>query len=141
MAEHAYQDVSGKKIIAGTFTGVTFTKRPVHQEIETPDGTKQVVMPGGMHGGAPYAYISMTDVGEDTQLRCQFVNLTKNEVLFGTQLTVDCKDRLETVEIILPLPPLMISEEGAYAFELVCEDEILGSCRIKATELKHSGDN
>ena len=136
LAEHVYQDISGKKIIAGTFNGVRFSRKPLTREVEQPDGTKKRLVPGGLHGGSPFAYVSLTDVGENTSLLFQFVNLTKNEVLFGKQVTVDCKDRLATVEIVLPLPPLNIAEAGVYAFELVCEGEIVGSCRISATELK-----
>ena len=142
LAEHVYDDsLSGKKIIAGTFNTVLFSKRSMVRETEVretaqPDGAKQAVIAGGMHSGSPFAYVSLTDVVEKPQLLCQFVNLTKNQVLFGNQITVDCEDRLATVELILPLPSLPISEEGFYAFELVCEGEILGSCRIKATELK-----
>ena len=136
LAEHVYTDVSGKKIIAGTFTGVTFSRKSLIREVEQPDGTKQKFIPGGMHGGSPFAYISLTDVGENTILLFQFVNLTKNAVLFVNQLTVDCEDRLATVELGLPLPPLGIGEEGVYAFEVVCEGEILGSSRIIAKESK-----
>jgi hypothetical protein len=136
LAEHVYTDLSGRKIVAGTFNGVSFSRKPLIREVQQPDGTKTHLMPGGMHGGSPYAYISLTDVGENTVLLFQFVNLTKNAVLFMNQLTVDCKDRLATVELVLPLPPLGISEEGVYAFEVVCEGEILGSSRIIAKELK-----
>lgn len=136
LAEHVYQDTSGKKIIAGTFNRVRFTRKPLLREVEQPDGTKRQIFPGGMHGGSPFAYVSLTDVSEKTVLLFQFVNLTKNVVLFGKQLTVDCKDRLATVELVLPLPPLGIAEEGVYAFEVVCEGEILGSSRIKCEELK-----
>ena len=138
LAERVYQDVSGKKIIAGTFNRVRFIRKPPIREVERPNGTKETLIPGGLHGGSPYAYISLTDVGQNTVLLLQFVNLTKNVVLFGKQLTVDCKDRLATVELVLALPPLRITEEGVYAFEIVCEQEILGSCRIHATELKFS---
>ena len=88
-----------------------------------------------MHGGSPYAYVSLTDVCENTLLQVQFVNLTKNAVLFSKEVTVNCPDRLATVELVLPLPPLPVHEPGIYAFEVVCEGDILGSCRIKAEEL------
>jgi hypothetical protein len=136
LAEHVYQDVTGKKVIAGTFNRVRFTRKPLIREVEQPDGTKTTVVPGGMHGGSPYAYISLIDVCKGTKLLLQFVNLTKNAVVFGTELTVDCDDRLQTIEIVIPLPPLPIQESGVYAFEVVCEGEILGSYRITAEELK-----
>ena len=36
----------------------------------------------------------------------------------------------------LLLPALPIQEEGVYAFEVVCEGEILGTYRITAEEIK-----
>jgi hypothetical protein len=135
LAEHVYQDVSGKKIIAGTFQDIIFGRKPLVGVVQ-PEETKQQILPGATHGGSPIAYVSLTDVGENTTLLFQFVNLTKNTVMFVKQLTVDCKDRRAVVELVVPLPPWPIAEEGVYAFEVVCEGEILGSHRINARELK-----
>ncbi|MHB1033799.1 MAG: hypothetical protein ACYC35_05315 [Pirellulales bacterium] len=135
MAEHVYQDVSGKKVIAGTFDRVRFTRKPLAREVEQPDGTKQTLIPGGMHGGSPFAYVSLTDVCEGTKLVLQFVNLTRNVVLFGKEVIVHSTDRLAMVELVFPLPPLGIQEPGGYALEVVCEGDILGSWRIRAEEL------
>jgi hypothetical protein len=135
LAERVYQDVSGKKVIAGTFNRVRFSRKPPIREVQDPDGTKRTVIPGGMQGGSPFAYVSLTDVGEGTKLLLHFVDLDRNKVLFGKEVTVDCKDRLATVELVFPLPPLPIQEAGVYAFEIVCEGAILGSCRIMAEEL------
>jgi hypothetical protein len=93
-----------------------------------------------MHSGSPYVYISLTDVFGNPRLALQFVNLSKNVVLFGTDIEVSCDDRLGTVEVVLALPPLSVQEEGTYAFEVVCEGEILGSHRITARELKLAED-
>ena len=89
-----------------------------------------------MHSGSPWAYISLTDLCEKTEFRLQFVFLAKNVVLFSMGMTVTCTDRLANVELVVPLPPLNVPEPGAYAFEIVCEGEILGSWRVTATELK-----
>jgi hypothetical protein len=136
LAEHVYEDRTGKKIIAGTFDRIGFSKKPPVKEIEQDDGTKQKIVAGGFHAGSPYVYLSLTDVCHNTKLQLKFVNLTKNLVLFGKDLEVDCNDRLATIEIVLPLPPLPISEEATYAFEVACEGEIIGSCRIRAFEIK-----
>jgi hypothetical protein len=136
LAEHVYQDVTGKKVIAGTFNQIGFKhKLPAVQERKLPDGTSQQVMLGGMHGGSPYAYISLTDVCDGVELVLQFVNLSKNQVLFGKKMAISCDDRLKTIEIVAPLPPLPVDDEGTYAFEVVCDGEILGSHRILAREL------
>ncbi len=139
LAEHVYEDKSGKKIIAGTFNSVHFSKKPSALDVNFPDGTKGNAMLGGVNAGSPYAYISMTDLCDGTELTLQFVNLGKNEVLFSTKITADGNARLGTTEIVAPLPSLPIAEEGTYAFEILCEDEILGSHRITAVELKSPG--
>lgn len=136
LADRVYQDVTGKKIIAGTFNCFLFSRRPASREVELEDGTKQTHVQGGLHAGSPYAYISLTDVCKGTTLRLQFVDLTKNKQLFGTDVTVDCNDRLRTIELVLPLPPLPIESPGTYAFEVVWEHEILGSYRITAKEIQ-----
>jgi hypothetical protein len=137
LADHVYQDVSGKKIIAGTFNQVQFKRGgPITKEAELPSGKKRKLVAGGMDGGSPYAYISITDVCKNAELQLQFVNLTTNKVLFGAKIVVNCDDRLATIELIAPLPRLPITEEGTYAFEVVCEGEIIGTHRIIAKELK-----
>ncbi|MCX5637768.1 MAG: hypothetical protein NTX52_08775 [Planctomycetota bacterium] len=135
LAEHVYEDRSGKKIIAGTFDRVMFSRKSLGR-VEQPDGTHKTIIPGGMHGGSPFAYLRFTDVCDDTTLSLQFVNLTKNQVLFRNEATLTDVARLAVVELVFPLPPLPIAEAGVYAFEVVCEGEIVGSYRITAEELK-----
>ena len=137
LADHVYEDKStGKKIIAGTFNSIRFSRKPPVKEIGAPDVTKQQYLRGGMQSGSPFVYMSLTDVCDKTKLLLQFVNLTKNAVLLGTEVEVSCKDRLGTLEVVLPLPTLPVQEEGIYAIEVVCEGEILGSHRVIAKELK-----
>ena len=135
LAEKVYQDITGKKIIAGTFNVVCFCKSSGVRQFELPDGSKRTRVAGGLHGGSPFAYISLTDIFHQTTLLLQFVNLTENQVIFSSEVTVESGDRLETVELAVPLPLLPIDEEGIYAFEVVCENEILGSCRIAGKEV------
>ncbi|OHB71405.1 MAG: hypothetical protein A2V70_15735 [Planctomycetes bacterium RBG_13_63_9] len=137
LAERVYTDITGKKIIAGTFNRVQFTRTTQFvQERQSPSGETKYFVRGGVHGGSPYAYISLTDVVDNTQLTLQFVNLTKNVVILEQQLTVQCDGRLQTIEIVAPLPPLPVCEAGVYAFEVVCEEAILGSHRVIAEELQ-----
>ena len=141
IAEHVYQDVTGKKVIAGTFNRVNFSRKPLARQVERPDGTQATVLPGGMQSGSPFAYVNMTAVGENTHLLFRFVNLTQNTVLFANEMTVHSKDRLQNVELVLPLPLLPIHEVGVYVFEVVCEGEILGAYRIVAEEIKPPEDD
>ena len=135
LADRVYQEVGGKKIIAGTFGGYKFSERPPVAEISRPDGTKQRVLRGVMQAGSPFAYLSLTDVCDSTAIQVQFVNLSKNILLFGNQVEVSNVDRLSNVELVLPLPTLPITEAGVYALQIVCEGEILGSWRVVAEDL------
>lgn len=135
LAERVYTDKTDRHIICGTFTAITIGRMSV-ETVETPDGQNRPAIVGGVDGGSPYAYISVTDVVGRAELLLQFVNLTKNEVVFQTILEVQCEERLETVEIIAPLPSLTpyfgSIGQGKFicAFEVVCESEILGSHRL-----------
>jgi len=136
LAEHIYQDITGKKVICGTFNQVLFATKPLHQDIKLPDGGSRRIILGGMQGGSPYAYLSLTDVCDNTELILQFVNLTRNQILFANKVALQKVERLSTIELVLPLPHLGIREEGTYAFEVVCEGEIIGSCRIVGKEFE-----
>lgn len=135
LADRVYEDKTGKKIIVGTFSGFKFSKKPPIAEIVRPDGKKQLVIAGGMAMGSPSAYISLTDVCDGTKLQIQFVNLSKNYVLFGNQIQLTNVDRLANVELVLPLPTLPIRESGTYAIEVLCEGEVLGSWRLMAEDM------
>jgi hypothetical protein len=135
LADRVYQDVTGKKIIAGTFNTWSFGRRSPVVDIQQPNGTTKKGLLGGTVAGSPYAYISLTDVCEGTKILVQFVNLSKNQVLFGTEGIITSVKRLMPIELIFPLPALPITEAGTYAFEIVCEGEILGSWRVMAIDL------
>jgi hypothetical protein len=141
VADHVYEDRSGKKIIAGTFNTFWFSTKPQIREVEQPDGKKQKVIPGGNRAGSPFAYVSVTDVCDGTVLTIRFVDLTRNAVLFGTEATINNVERLSAVELVFSLPELPITQAGIYALEVVCENEILGSYRITAQNLDEKGAN
>ncbi len=133
LAERIYEDkYTGQKIIAGTFNTVLMIEAPTGEDFAQPDGRKGKIVAGGLRRGDPYAYVSLTDVWDGTVLDLQFVSLDRNKVLFETQITIEKANRLETIELSIPLPPLHVSKPGTYAFEIVCEGEILGSHRIVA---------
>ncbi len=136
VADHVYEDrTTHKKIIAGTFNTFGFSTKPPIREIKQPSGEKRQVLLGGMRSGSPFAYVSLTDICDGMVLRIQFVDLTRNQVLFATEATIAKVDRLATVELVFPLPELPIRQAGIYALEVVCEDDILGSYRITAHSL------
>lgn len=131
LAERIYDDKTNKKIIAGTFNQLMIGQVPV-QQVELPDGTKKQMLIGGTDPGCPSAYMSFTDIVDGTEITLQLVNVSKNCVNFGTAFAIKSNDRLATVEIIAPLPPIAAwgIEPGTFSLDVVCEGEIIGSHRI-----------
>ncbi len=186
LADHVYEDKStGKKIIAGTFNQLLFSKKPrrpatgepaspsdssgsqasapatnggavpagAASEAAVPAGSsdparqpiapppaiasKLQAVPGGMQSGSPYLYISLTDAQGDLPLVIRYVDLESNESLFQAKATVRCKDRLQTIEMVVPLPALPTPHSGVYALELLSDGEPLASLRVKVQEIAH----
>lgn len=132
LAERIYKTNDGRFIICGTFNHVVMTKREPNSVADPVTGKVQI--PGGSTGGSPYLYLSLNSLVEKTELSIQFVSLKKNKVLYETAFAIECKDRLATVELDIPLPkfpPMNVEDSGSYAFEVVCEGEILGACRVQ----------
>ena len=140
LAENVWKTIDGRHIIAGTFNAIMFTRKEnLSKEVESEDGQKVRLIKGGRRG-SPYAFLSLTDVCEDTTLQLQFVSLNKNEVLFRTEIRLQSVNRLATYEIPIELPELNVPEAGTYAFEVVCEGELIGSRRIVAKEMPLNED-
>jgi len=143
LADHVYEDKrTGKKVIAGTFGRLFFAReRPKPQEVEQ-DGVKRRVIPGGMHAGSPYAYLSLTEVRGTIPCVLRYVALEDDKPLFQCDFEIRCDDPIETVEVVLPLPPLPTEKSGVYALELLCDNEPVGSLRVVVQEVKgQDGDN
>ncbi len=135
LAERIYEDKSGKKIIAGTFNQLLIGKMPL-PAVFNADGTETRVVPGGTDLGCPAAYVSLTDVVDGTEITLQMVHVSKNMVLFQSGLRIALMDRLATVELIAPLPPINIFtlEVGTYSLDVLWQNEIVGSHRLIVRE-------
>ncbi|HEY4261300.1 MAG TPA: hypothetical protein VGM98_14130 [Schlesneria sp.] len=127
LAERVWTLEDGRKAICGTFTKVVLSKINENRPRDA-NGTHMV--PGG-GAGAPWAYISLTGVANETVLQLQFVSLKRNAPVFSTEIQLLGKDRLATVELAIQLPMIMPTESGGYAFDVVCDGEILGSWRVE----------
>jgi hypothetical protein len=139
LAERIYEDKSNKKIICGTFNALTITKL-ANREIKSPDGTTLPLVTGGTDPGCPAVYISLTDVVDGTEITLQMANVSKNTMIFGAGLTLHTPDRLATIEIVAPLPPLssFVKEAGTFSLDVVWRGEILGSHRLLVKEIGES---
>lgn len=142
LAEQIYTDgPSGKKIIAGTFNRLIVGT--VKTQLEQPDGTKLPLLPGGVDPGCPMVYISLTDVIDGTELTLQMVDVSKNRPLFQTGVQINEKNRLATVEIVIPLPRLstFVRGLGTLSFDVLWQGEILGSHRLLVESAPSDGDS
>jgi hypothetical protein len=103
-----------------------------HLQVSTIIGT----LPEFLRAGNPYCYISLTDIRGEQILDLRYVDLSDEKVLIQVGINVRSNDPLETVEIVLPLPPLPTTKAGTFALELLWNDEPLGSHRINVMEVK-----
>jgi len=142
LADRVYEDkTTGKRVIAGTFNQLTLIPGALRpQEIEV-DGVKRAMIPGGLHAGSPYAFVSLTEIHGTISCVLRYVDLQDNKVLMETEFQVSCDDPLHTVEAVLPMPPLPADKAGIHALELLCDDEPLGSLRIIVDERKETDDD
>ena len=135
LADHVYSDVSGKKIIAGTFNRIvrkTIDLGALSLTLDPNTGKERMHVPGGSEMGCPWFYLSLTDVVGEASLIFQFVHRGDDEVLFEMPIKVQSKDRLATVEVIGVLPPIgrLLQKAGEYAFDVLCEGAVFGSHRV-----------
>lgn len=139
VADRVYQDhPSGKRIVAGIFDKLSFRKKVPSEVVgeQGEQGEQERILVGGGDPGSPYAYISMTSLRGNKRFVVRYVYLNEDKVLFQTEFGIVCENPLETAQIVFPLPKLPIVGAGAYALELLCEDEPIGVFRITAEELQ-----
>lgn len=164
LADQVYQDrETGKYIICGIFSVIHYVPNEpprtedkpaasLSEEDETDGGDE----PGGGGGGggsvppaptpvpinrlvragSPFVYLSLTELQGSGKFELRYVDLNENSLVFGTAFEVSCRDPLETIQIVIPLPPLPIPHEGVFALELLCDGELLGSHRVLAKAQK-----
>ena len=135
IADNIFTDaITGRRIICGVFNAVgIMPKLPA-----APDG-KLPVMPCGYDSGSPFIYVSLTDVHGKQEFQLRYVDLKNDTVLLQLDFEVESKNPLTTVEAVFPDPRLPISEAGVFAFELLWNDQPLGSQRISVENFKPEG--
>jgi hypothetical protein len=143
LADRIYEDkVTGKKIIAGVFNALFYTKSETPEpvaDVENPEN-QAVLVRGGMDAGSPSLYINLTEVRGDgdapTELGIHYIDMRDSVVLMRASIQVGATSPLDTVEIVVPMPTLPVPHEGVYALELLYANELLGSIRITANEAR-----
>ncbi len=142
LADHVYLDrETGKAVIAGVFSKFTVMKRPDEQRDSGSQGVLQIPITQALRAGNPFAYISLTEVRGTVRFQLRLVRLESNEVCFQTnEMVVECEDPLRTVQLVLPVLSLP-HIPGTYCFELLCENELIGSHRVIVEEVPMPGVN
>ncbi len=131
LADRVYEDKVGKKIICGTFNRIS-TGKVATQQVQMPGGGQGTVMPGGSDPGCPWAYVSLTDVMDNTTLTLEYSNIGDNTSIFQVSVQIQNNDRLATIEIVVPLPPMTVfaPKSGTYSLDVLWNKEIIGSHRV-----------
>ncbi len=121
-ADHVYQDLqTGKSVIAGAFNSVRVAGTPGHYPYPT------------------FVYAALCEVYGTTTLTLHFVDLQDNRMLLeSSPVEITCEDPLELVQIAVPVPPLPVPHEGAFAMELLADGVLLGALRIR---VEHASDD
>lgn len=138
VADHVYVDqATGKKIVAGIFHRLCFQKQENPPQVQQQGGQVTIqIGPGGQQAGSPFCYISLTEVHGEQAFELRYVDLANDRVLLATGFTTKSDSPLKTIEVVLPLPRLPVPAAGAFALELLCNNEPIGSHRIIVDELQ-----
>ncbi len=122
LADHVYSDQrNGKRVIAGTFNTIWAKSFPARHNVVT------------------FAYIALTEVHKVVSLKLVHRDLSNDEAIMESQnITVQAETPLHTVEVVTEIPPFNLPHEGAYAFEIYADGELLGSKRILAKKAEES---
>jgi hypothetical protein len=145
VADHVYEDKrTSKKIVVGIFSSLLMIKSPpaeqpaTQEEADAAAEHKRKPLSSVEQAGSPYAYINLTDLKGETQLKLRYVSLDTHEAKFETSpFRVFAASPLESVEVVVPLPILPRSP-GVYALELLAGDDPLGSYRITVQEAQQT---
>ena len=78
--------------------------------------------------------ISTLEIHGEALLELRLVKLATSEVYYQTsEFKVECPDPLRSMELVIPVPSLP-RDEGTYALELLCENELIGSHGVVVAE-------
>lgn len=131
LADKVYEDkATGKKIVAGIFNRLLIVPDLIPKRVKDDAGNETVRIPGGGNPGSPSAYFSITDFQGSAPFLLRYVDLSDSKVLLQIGLEISCKNPLETIEVVLPMPVLPMPHKGVYALELLCKNDPIGAVRV-----------
>lgn len=136
LADNVYQDrMTGKCVIAGTFTTITLRRRNPDAPTERVDGAQAITAHSRI--GSPTLYLALVGVRGETQIQFRYVELSDAAtVLFEGHATVNALDHVSIAEYIFPLPVLPHGKPGSYSLDVLYEGELLGQWRVTVVEIQ-----
>ena len=103
---------TGKKNLIGIFDRVNVGKFSTNRQISL--------------------YIKVTDAYGDYELEVRYVQVNSGKVLARAEGELHSNNKLASIDMIVPFPPLPIPEEGRYEFQVWANSIFLGSTFIDA---------
>ena len=127
LAERVYRDqISQRYIITGIFNCIEFA------EFERDAAKNQAGCPG-----APWVYISVTEVRKKTEFLLRYVNLENDAIIMGTKFTIAGDDPLQVHErgFGMPMPPI---SAGVQELQLIVDECLLGRVRVTLKKVENN---
>jgi hypothetical protein len=118
LADRVYQDrETGKHVVAGTFNEVTAHEFPCEYAVPV------------------QLYCVLTGVSEPLSIAMRFVATDDHVVMRSSAVTIRCSDPLETIELALPVPSLVLPAAGWYRLEVLLDDTPRGFSRLHVVQV------
>ncbi len=114
-------------------------RQPSDEPPPPPDLPRRLQPHEVSRAGSPFAYVSLTEVHGTIPLELRYVDLDDNVVVLRTEFSVRSDSPLNTVEVMVQLPPLPTLHPGVFALELLSGNEPLGSHRVTAVGVDPPG--
>lgn len=101
---------SGKKNIIGIFDRIYVSKFPAKRPMSL--------------------YLKVADAAGNYELETRYVQISTGKALAKATGKLNARDKLSSMDMILPFPPLPIPEPGRYEFQIWANSMFLGSTFI-----------
>jgi len=113
LADQIYTDLSGKRVICGTFSRLYVNQLP------------------GVFGRETYTFVLLSGILGKFKLTLRFVNLQDNQVLLQSDdMEFSSPDKLTPVDLAIQVPPFPLPQAGYYSLECWVHDHLVGSVRL-----------
>ena len=82
-----------------------------------------------------YLFCALRGTHGPLSVNLRYKDLEDESVLLDRPLRLDCDDPLRTVDVVIRLHRIPVPHAGIYAWELLWENEVIGSSRLTAVIL------